>query len=332
MEISVEKIREIFSDEIDSIKSDRNLWTSNKKVGALHRLKSHHLMESKRPEFYMVNEIATQELDGLIIWSSQYLNECLNDIYIKLISGTLLRELNWLMEDLFDPIVGKELSDVIKEVQKKKKAVLKLKRQQRVQGTAITNYINNKGEGANGLLHERFEIIKKLNTEFGHHNRNTSTADYPFFKVIGSQFYDFEYVHRFMAIFERIYNLGNQKSNLIDDSGLMGSLNAENLYENHNLFVSTEIEEMIDRFLLSKGVINRERKVIKDKLLRPCCQAFYDQTHNNPNIFKYSHHALTPFIEWVNGRYNTNHDRLSSGFKHQETVTKFINEYYPDKK
>ncbi|WP_421807423.1 hypothetical protein [Flagellimonas sp.] len=311
MEISVRQLRDIFSDAINSIKSDRDLWTADKKERALHKLKSHDLMKSNRPEFYRLNEIAAQEQDGLIIWYPRYLNECLNDVYIKLICGTLVRELDWFMESLFDPIMNQELPHVLNEIQKKERAVLKIKSQHRVNGTAINSYINNTDEGFNGLLYGRFEIIKELNTEFGNNNYNTHTADYPFFKVNGSQFYEFEYVYRFLKIFEKI-------KGLTDD--------------NHPVFRSSLIETVIDDYLEYYGILDKNHKVIDHTRLGPYCHAFYVLTRENTKTVFKKQSPLTEFQEWVKEYYSTQSKdgRLSDGKSHQEEAEYFINTFYPN--
>ena len=326
MEISVEQIREIFTDAIDSIKRDRNLWTSDKKERALHRLKSQGLIESNRPEFYRVNEIATEELDGLIIWSSQYINECLNDIYIKLISGTLVRELDWFMESLFDPKIGQELPNALNEIKKKEKAVLELKRRHRVKGTAINSYINNNNEGSNGLLYDRIEIIKELNTEFGNNYYNTHTADYPFFKVNGSQFYEFEYVHRFFKLFEEIEAV--IKGTGSNEPKGLGKVHTDKIKDDkHPVFKSSSIVRVIDDYLEHYGVLDENHKVIDYKRLGPYCKAFYDKTKKyTKTVFK-KKSPLSEFQAWVKGYYSTPSYRLSGGESHEEEAKNYINSH-----
>ena len=334
MEISEERIRKILSDTISSIQNDCINYIDTEKEMAIHQLANFDLIKTDRQKYYLLNNIKIEEKGKLPYWNPKYLNESLNDIYIKLIANVIIDELKKFADVLLvSTALNNDTPKFEEELEERKVLVENLFKYNRNKGGGIMRYLQKEKNDAeehekeskvHRLLYPRFEIIKELNLEYCDQNAGSGTAMYPYFKVDSSQFLDFEYIYWFFKLFEEIEAV--IKGTGSNEPKGLGKVHTDKIKDDkHPVFISSSIVRVIDDYLEYYGVLDENHKVIDYKRLGPYCKAFYDITKKyTKTVFK-KKSPSSEFQAWVKDYYSTPSDRLSSGESHEEEARNYIN-------
>ncbi|TXN36899.1 hypothetical protein FVB32_01020 [Flagellimonas hymeniacidonis] len=312
MKGTIDSIQIVFKETIESIREYCTRWYSAEKDMVFRKLKYKDLSETNPLKFFHLNNIKKD--NGLNTWNSKYLNESLNDIYVRNVARVVIDELEYFEEYLFDFQVGQNLDALKEKIVAKEEEILKLKNEYRVYGIAIAKYLKTENEGSDGLMFERFKIIKELNTEYGNNNQCSSTHDYPYFEVNGVEFLDFELIYVFCKLFFKLSKI--LPSNTQD----LRRVN-ENYYS--SIFAHEVAEEILSCVLKHFKAIDNVEIAVKGRFM-PITDAFWSVFQEDLDFFRKSAKKIE-YIKYLDTTYGLGTKaKLSGGVAHEKEVSDFV--------